>query len=166
MTKSLDFNDVLPESDVKLERSYQTKHKKVYEEVDSQKNRVSKNNEDAVKKQIQNTDVNSVEKKMNNERTDKTRSGEKHIFIVGDSIIKHRNGYEILGKLEDRKVFVRPCHGATIRCLEDYVKAVLRENPNKITFHIGVNNLPSGKGNKVIAEAIINLTIMLISRGF
>ena len=66
MTKSLDFNDVLPESDVELERSYQTKHKKVYEEVDSQKNRVSKNNEHAVKKQIQNTDVNSVEKKMNN----------------------------------------------------------------------------------------------------
>ena len=143
---------------MELERSYQTKHKKVYEEVDSQKNRVSKNNEAAVKKQIQNTDVNSVEKKMNNERTDKTRSGE--------SIIKHRNGYEISGKLEDRKVFVRPCHGATIRCLEDHVKAVLRENPNKITFHIGVNNLPSGKGNKVIAEAIINLTIMLISRGF
>ena len=58
-----------------------------------------------LKQETQNIDVNSVEKKMNNERT-----------IVGDSIIKHVNDYEILGKLENCKVFVRPCHGATIRC--------------------------------------------------
>ena len=73
--------------------------------MDSQVNRLSKNNEDAVKKETQNIDVNSVEKNMNNERT-----------IVGDSIIKHVNGYEVSGKLENGKVFVRPCHGATIRC--------------------------------------------------
>ena len=105
MTKSLDCNEVLPESNVELEGSYQTKHKKLDKDVDSQVNRLSKNNEDAVKKETQNIDVNSVEKKMNNERT-----------IVGDSIIKHVNDYEILGKLENCKVFVRPCHGTTIRC--------------------------------------------------
>ena len=96
---------------------------------------------------------------MNNERTDKAPSGEKRVFIVGDSIIKYINGYEISGKLENCKVFVRPCHGATIRCLEDHVKPVLRENPNEIIFHIGMNDLPSRKGNKDIAEAIINLAM-------
>ena len=30
---------------------------------------------------------------MNNERTDEAPSGEKLVFIVGDSIIKHINGY-------------------------------------------------------------------------
>ena len=95
----------------------------------------------------------------NNERTDKAPSGEKRAFIVGDSIIKHINGYEISGKLENCKVFVRPCHGATIRCLEDHVKPVLRENPDEIIFHIGTNDLPSGKGNKDIAETIINLAM-------
>ena len=60
---------------------------------------LSKNNKDTVKKLIQNKDVNSVENKMNNERPGKTPSGEKHAFIVGDSIIKHINDYEISGKL-------------------------------------------------------------------
>ena len=54
---------------------------------------------------------------------------------------------------------IRTCHGATIRCLEDHVKPVLRENPDEIIFHIGTNDLPSGKGNKDIAEAIINLAM-------
>ena len=100
-----------------------------------------------------------MENIINNERTDNAPSGEKRVFIVGDSIIEHINGYEISGKLENCKVFVRPCHGATIRCLEDHVKPVLRENPDEIIFHIGTNDLPSGKGNKDIAEAIINLAI-------
>ena len=120
-------------------------------------NGLSKNNKDAVKKQIQNIDLNSVEYKMNNEKTDKALSGEKPIFILGDSIIKQINGYKISGKLENCKVFVRPCHGATIRCLEDHVKLVLWENPDEIIFPIGTNDLPSGKGNKDIAEPIINL---------
>ena len=100
-----------------------------------------------------------MENIINNERTDNAPSGEKRVFIVGDSIIEHINGYEISGKLENCKVFVRPCHGATIRCLEDHVKPVLRENPDEIIFHIGTNDLPSGKGNKDIAEAIINLAM-------
>ena len=159
MTKSSEFNEVLTESNVELERSYQRKHKKNDEVVDSQVNGLSKNNKVAVKKLTENKDVSSMENIINNERTDKAPSGEKRVFIVGDSIIKHINGYEISGKLENCKVFVRPCHGATIRCLEDHVKPVLRENPDEIIFHIGTNDLPSGKGNKDIAEAIINLAM-------
>ena len=122
-------------------------------------NGLSKNNNVAVEKLTQNKDVSSVENTMNNERTDKAPSGEKRVFIVGDSIIKHINCYEISGKLENREVFVRPCHGATIRCLEDHVKPVLRENPDEIIFHIGTNDLPSGKGNKDIVAVIINLAM-------
>ena len=65
MTKSSDFNEVIPERDVELERSYQTKHKKIYKEVDSQVNGVSKNNKDAVKdavKKKQNIDGTTVRK--------------------------------------------------------------------------------------------------------
>ena len=40
-----------------------------------------------------------------------------------------------------------------------HVKPVLPENPDEIIFHIGGSSLPSGKGNKDIAEAIINLAI-------
>ena len=50
MTKSSEFNEVLPESNEELERSYQRKHKKIDEEVDSQVNGSSKDNKVAVKK--------------------------------------------------------------------------------------------------------------------
>ena len=43
--------------------------------------------------------VNFVEKKVNSERTEKTLSGEKRVFIVGASVIKHVNGYKISGSL-------------------------------------------------------------------
>ena len=42
MTKSSEFNEVLPESNVELERSYQRKHEKIDEVVDSQVNGLSK----------------------------------------------------------------------------------------------------------------------------
>ena len=71
MTKSSQFNEVLPESNMKLERSYQKKHKKINEEVDSQVNGLSKNSKVAVKKLRENKDVNSMENIINNEITDK-----------------------------------------------------------------------------------------------
>ena len=88
---------LFPESDVELERSYQIKYQKIDKEVDSQVD--SKNNKDAVKKQMPNIYVNFVEKKVNSERTEKTLSGEKRVFIVGASVIKHVNGYKISGSL-------------------------------------------------------------------
>ena len=42
MTKSSEFNEVLPESNVELERSYQRKHEKIDEVVDSHVNGLSK----------------------------------------------------------------------------------------------------------------------------
>ena len=82
-----------PETDVELERSYQIKHKKIDKEVDSQVD--FKNSKSTVKKRMPNIDVNSVEKKVNNERTEKTLSGKKRVLIVGESVMKHLNGYEI-----------------------------------------------------------------------
>ena len=81
MTKSSEFNVVLPESNsMELQRSYQTKQKKIDKEVHSLVNWLSKNNKDT----IQNKEVSSVEDKMNNERTEKASpSGKKHAFIVG-----------------------------------------------------------------------------------
>ena len=114
------------------------------------------------------TGVSSIKKEVNNERTEKSLSGEKRVFIVGASVIKNVNGYEILGKLENCKVYVRLCHGATIRCLEVHVKPVKQENPDENIFHIRTNDLPFGKGNNDLAEAIINLAISVktVMRGF
>ena len=133
IAKSSDFNEVLlpfPESDARLKRSYQVKHK-IDEVVDFQVD--SKNNKGAVKKQMPNIDVNFVEKKVNNERTEKTLSVEKHVFIVEENVIKHVNGYKISGKLENSKAYVRPCHGATIRCLKDRFHGIHRNEQSTIS---------------------------------
>ena len=43
-----------------------------------------------LKKLTENKDVNSAENIINNERTDKAPSGQKRVFIIGDSSIKHK----------------------------------------------------------------------------
>ena len=122
MTKSSYFNEVLPESNIELKESYQTKHKKIDEEVDSQVNRLSKNNKDALKKEIQNSNetrkVNASFKKDNelseNRNTNTKRTPQKpltsknlpndqliKVVILGDSIVKHVNGWEILRNLKN-----------------------------------------------------------------
>ena len=93
---------------------------------------------------------------MNKQKRHVFTKKKARIYCRGQKEKKNLNGYKILGKSENYKVTVKPYHGATIRCLEDYVKPVLQENPDEIIFNIGTNNLPSGKGNKNIAEAIVN----------
>ena len=79
-------------------------------------------------------------------------SSTKRVFIVGDSIVKHVNGYDISRKTENSEVFVRPSHGATVRCMTDHVKPVLRDNPAHLVFHIGTNDVPSDKTPETIAK--------------
>ena len=91
-------------------------------------------------------------------------------WVTLQNIRIFRKSQEISGnlrKLENCKVFVRQYHGATIKCLEDHVKPVLRENLDEIIFYIGTNDLPSGKGKKDIAEAIVHvaMSVKTQSRG-
>ena len=53
------------------------------------------------------------------------RKDNKRVFIVGDSIIKHLNGYVIGGKTGNCNVCVRPFHGAKVRCMVDHIKSVM-----------------------------------------
>ena len=71
---------------------------------------------------------------LNNENVRKP-SSTKRVYIVGDSIVKHVNGYDISRKTKNSKVFARPSHGATVICMTDHVKPVLRDNPDHIVFH-------------------------------
>ena len=86
-------------------------------------------------------------------------SDEKRIFIVGDSIIKNVNGYEVSGKTDHCRVYIRPCLGAKVRCMEDHIKPVLGDKPDHIIFHIGTNDIPSNKKCEDIANSIIELVL-------
>ena len=70
---------------------------------------------------------------------------------------QHVNECNISCKTENNNVFVCPTHGATVRCMTDHVKPVMRDSPNHIVFHIGTNDVLSNKTQKTTAKLIFRL---------
>ena len=61
----------------------------------------------------------------------KGEKNEKSIFVIGDSMVKHLNGWEMSKKLNANcKVFVKTFSGAKTTCMHDYVK------PSSGSFHL------------------------------
>ena len=56
--------------------------------------------------------------KKNKKRTEKGKS----VVILGDSMAKHLNGWEMSKKIKNCKVYVRSFPGTKVRCMEDYKK--------------------------------------------
>ena len=88
---------------------------------------------------------------------------EKRVFILGESILKHVNGYEITKKLDNCKVYVKSFSGAKIKCMEDYAQPAIRTNPDHIVIHVGTNDLSSKKESAEISSAIVYLALKLKS---
>ena len=78
-------------------------------------------------------------------------------MILGDSIVKHVNGWEIAKKLPDCKVYAKSFSGAKVRCMKDYLKPSLRQNPDHVVLHVGTNDLDSNKDPELIAKSIADL---------
>ena len=72
----------------------------------------------------------TINKEIESLSSQQKKSDEKRVFIVGDSIIKNVNGYDVSGKTEQCRVYTRPSLGAKVRCMEDHIKPVIRDNPN------------------------------------
>ena len=81
------------------------------------------------------------------------------VFILGDSMVKHIQGWEINRKLDYKQnVYVRQFSGVKVNCMSDYVKPCTRENnPDHIIFHVGTNDIPSTKIPEFIARSILDL---------
>ena len=59
------------------------------------------------------------------------------------------------------KIYVKTISGATVLCMEDYMKQFLRNSPDHFILHVGTKDLSSGKCSMEIAESIINLPCRL-----
>ena len=81
---------------------------------------------------------------------------------IGNSILKHVQGYEISKSLENCKTYLKSFSSAKIRDMKDYVKAI-RENPDQIIAHDGTNDLASNKRSEQTAESIIGVATSLKS---
>ena len=102
--------------------------------------------------------INSLGKgkdKYNN--VNKSDTAEKNVVILGDSIVKHVNGWEIAKKLPNCKVYAKSFSGAKVRCMKDYLKPSLRQNPDHVVLHVGTNDLDSDKDPELIAKSIVDL---------
>ena len=88
---------------------------------------------------------------------------EKRVFILGDSILKHVNGFEITKKLDNCKVYVKSFSGAKIKCMKDYAQPTIGNNPGHIVIHVGTNDLSSKKESAEISSAIVELALKLKS---
>ena len=71
--------------------------------------------------------------------------------------IKHVNVYEITGKLNKCKKFVKSFSGAKVRCLKDHMKPSLRENPDHFVLYIGTNNPNSDRSPELTAKSITDV---------
>ena len=82
----------------------------------------------------------------------------KVTVIAGDSIIKHLQGWRLSDT--NNHVVVKSFSGATIEDMEDYLKPVIRKEPESIVLHIGTNDL-NKLSPKQVADSITNLGIQI-----
>ena len=124
---------------------------------------------------LQNQEI-SPEKKITQNSTEKytshdtrsnnsKRSGnKKSVIILSDSMTKLLNGWEMTKRIQSNcKIYVKTFSGATVSCMEDYMKSSLRNPSDNLILHVGTNNLSSEKSSMEIAELIINMTCRLKS---
>lgn len=115
-----------------------------------------------------NNDAKTDEKSSTGERTQSKEHVAKKknkVYILGDSMVKHVQGWEINRKLDyQQNVYVRQFSGAKTKCMNDYVKPCTRENdPDHIIFHVGTNDIPSTKTPECIAQSISDLAKSVLS---
>ena len=97
-------------------------------------------------------------------RKDDTPEQTKKVIILGGSIIKHVRGYDLSHSLEDCKVHVKNFPGARVKCMQDYDKPFLRENPHHFIIHVGTNDISTNQRPEQIAKSIVELDLSVKSK--
>ena len=82
----------------------------------------------------------------------------KLVFIAGDSIIQHVQGWDL--STNDKHVAVKSFSGAQIADMDDYLRPLLRKKPDKLTLHVGTNNIRN-QSPRSVAEGIVNVVTQI-----
>ena len=80
----------------------------------------------------------------------------KTVVIAGDSMVKNVIGPKLSNVGSDHFYVVKPFPGVTVEDMNDFIKPLVRKRPDKLTLHIGTNNLKSLPA-KAVADSIVNL---------
>ena len=88
----------------------------------------------------------------------KGEKNKKFIFVIGDSMVKHLNRWEMSRKSNANcKVFVKIFSAAKTTCMNDYIKPSRRGSPDHFILHVGTNNLSSDKSSEEIVRSKTDL---------
>ena len=82
----------------------------------------------------------------------------KLVFIAGDSIIQHVQGWDL--STNDKHVAVKSFSGARIANTDDYLRILLRKKPDEIILHVGTNNIRN-ESPRSVAGGIVNLVTQI-----
>ena len=113
----------------------------------------------SIKQGDTNSNISNRVKKIGDSISTNNREHEdkKNVIILGDSVIKHVNGYDIAWKPNTCKVFLKRFSGAKVQCLKDHLKPSLLKNPDHFVLHIGTNDLNSDRSPELIAKSITDV---------
>ena len=118
------------------------------------------------KEQVTNKSQNSKPRESN------ARVQRKKTVILGDSMVKHIEGWKMRKALRNgENVVVHSFRGATTDDMKSYILPTKRRNPGHVVIHVGTNDLESGKTPKEIAKDIYDIaqslkTNMVTKSGF
>ncbi|XP_068734868.1 uncharacterized protein [Montipora capricornis] len=80
------------------------------------------------------------------------------VYIAGDSIIQHVQGWNL--STEYRYVSIKSFSGARVEDMEDYLKPLIRKEPDELILHMGTNNIRDDDPREV-AEGIVNVAFQI-----
>ena len=83
----------------------------------------------------------------------------KVTVIAGDSIIKNIQGWRL--STPPNHVVVKSFAGATSTDMEDYLRLIIRKEPNKVILHVGTNDISHQPASRV-AQGIANLGTQIV----
>ena len=84
------------------------------------------------------------------------------MVILDGSITKLLNGWEMTKRIQsDCKIYVKSFSGATVSCMEDYMKPSIKNSPDHFILHVGTNDLYSENSSMEMAESITNKAFRL-----
>ena len=122
----------------------------------SQKNHLQDGKKGMNRKSLSSSDITAAKKCNDSQSIGKPKDNIR-VFIVGDSIVKHLNGYVISGK--NCSVYVRPSLDAKVRCNVDHVKLIIQYKPDHVIVHVGTIDIASDKDAGDIATSIFGLAM-------
>ena len=91
-------------------------------------------------------------------------SNKRSITIIGGSIVKDIKAHKMRNSLPNNvNVYIKSFSGATVDCMNSYVKPSMKYNPNVVILNTGTNDLRSNKQPETIADEILKLALSIKS---